>query len=236
MCGAKYSLIGVPTFAPEFDYYKKYYSGAILTSLVIILLWILSPVFPYRPTGVNFLSSKGRSIDFAFATAEKIVLEAGFISVLAGALFPETPHFQREGMLPIIAVEPDNPDGLPGLPAAGGISDSLSGQKDAEYAKDTISYLEHDSLIKVPELIWMKRPDFPDMAMKSGIVGKVILHVLVSEQGRPVQTKINAEEPSGYGFGEKALSAAQSALFNPALKDNRPVKCWVKLPVEFDLE
>ena len=101
---------------------------------------------------------------------------------------------------------------------------------------DTAVYSFNAPIERRPELIWMKGPEYPELARRAGTEGKVILHVLVDEQGRVVEVKIFSEMPENLGFGEKAVLAVKGARFQPALNDHYPVRCWVILPVEFELD
>ncbi|UCD17215.1 MAG: energy transducer TonB, partial [Candidatus Zixiibacteriota bacterium] len=77
-----------------------------------------------------------------------------------------------------------------------------------------------------PELVWMRQPEYPAAAEKSGISGSVLLHVLVSERGKALEVVIKEEWPPNTGFGPATLPVASRAIFTPAVQSGYPVKCW----------
>jgi protein TonB len=85
---------------------------------------------------------------------------------------------------------------------------------------------------KEPMLIAMQPPDYPEIAREAGIEGTVLVRVLVDAQGavrdRHVLQSIR-------GLDEAALAAAATAVFRPALQQDRPVAVWVVVPIEFRL-
>ncbi len=97
-------------------------------------------------------------------------------------------------------------------------------------------FSDNDKLDIKPALIWMRHPDFPAQAKDASIgQGKVVLRVLVGETGSAREVKIAEENPPGVGFGQCCLAPAQKAVYSPGVKDNKPVNCWVTVPVEFKL-
>ncbi|MEP0827788.1 MAG: energy transducer TonB [bacterium] len=100
---------------------------------------------------------------------------------------------------------------------------------------DTSIYTFNAPLERLPELVWMKDPQYPELARRIGTEGEVILHILVGTDGRAEEIKIVSEKPAKVGFGERAYAAVLTAHFQPALNDHYPVKCWVRLPVVFKL-
>jgi periplasmic protein TonB len=77
---------------------------------------------------------------------------------------------------------------------------------------------------------------FPAQALRAHMEGTVILLVLVDENGKPVQVKI--EQSSGYGLLDK--SAREQVMsgwqFQPAIIDGRAVKAWARVPVSFAMQ
>jgi protein TonB len=83
-----------------------------------------------------------------------------------------------------------------------------------------------------PELVWMRKPAYPDIAREAGIEGTVLVRVLVGADGTTQQVQLLQ---SVLGLDEAALEAAKTAIFKPALQQGRPVAVWVVIPIEFDL-
>jgi TonB family protein len=78
------------------------------------------------------------------------------------------------------------------------------------------------------------RPHYPDSARREGREGRVLLRVLVDDQGRSKRVEINSSS------GSDALDrAAQDAIklwrFHPARAGDRPIESWVSIPIEFQL-
>ena len=85
---------------------------------------------------------------------------------------------------------------------------------------------------KEPLLITMQPPAYPEIAREAGVEGTVLVRVLVDTQGT-VRDRILLQ--SVLGLDEAALAAAATAVFRPALQQDKPVAVWVVLPIEFRL-
>jgi TonB family protein len=83
-----------------------------------------------------------------------------------------------------------------------------------------------------PQLIAMQPPAYPEIAREAGVEGTVIVRVLVDAQGT-VRDRLLLQ--SVLGLDEAALEAATTAVFRPAMQQDRPVAVWVVLPIEFRL-
>ena len=83
-----------------------------------------------------------------------------------------------------------------------------------------------------PELVWMRKPAYPDIAREAGIEGTVLVRALVGADGTTQQVQLLQ---SVLGLDEVALEAAKTAIFKPALQQGKPVAVWVVIPIEFDL-
>lgn len=75
-------------------------------------------------------------------------------------------------------------------------------------------------------------PQYPDIARKANITGKVFVTALVNKAGKVEAIgKITGPEV----FHEAARAAAQQWEFDPAIQNDKPVKVWVSLPFTFQL-
>ena len=92
---------------------------------------------------------------------------------------------------------------------------------------DELVVVEHE-----PVLIAMRSPVYPEIASDAGIEGVVLVRVLVDPHGFVRDALILQ---SVRGLDEAALEAAQTAVFKPALQQDRPVAVWVVVPIEFRL-
>lgn len=87
---------------------------------------------------------------------------------------------------------------------------------------------------------WLKKPspeDFdaavPSRAASLGISGGAILQCEVNERGLLENCTVVSERPAGMGFGVAALQVAPAFQMKPALKDGRPVRSVVRIPLDF---
>ena len=75
-------------------------------------------------------------------------------------------------------------------------------------------------------------PEYPDIARKANITGKVFVTALIGKDGKVEQIgKITGPEV----FHVAAETAAQKWEFEPAIQNDKPVKVWVSLPFTFKL-
>lgn len=91
----------------------------------------------------------------------------------------------------------------------------------------------------MPELIGglasiQKEIEYPEMARRVGIEGRVYVQFIVNEQGE-------VEDPQvirgiGGGADEEALRAIRKAKFKPGLQRGRPVRVQYSLPVVFKFQ
>jgi len=76
---------------------------------------------------------------------------------------------------------------------------------------------------------------YPPLARRRGLEGKVILKVLVSKEGHPLE--VTLEESSGHSILDKsALKAVRDWVFKPGKLNGQPVKMWVQVPVVYRLK
>ncbi|MCH8960881.1 MAG: energy transducer TonB [Bacteroidetes bacterium] len=91
---------------------------------------------------------------------------------------------------------------------------------------------------KMPELIGglaalLREVQYPVIAQRAGIEGRVILQFIVDEQGRVNEPKVI--RGIGGGCDEEAVRALQTVRFRPARQRGKPVKVKMSLPVTFEL-
>ncbi len=77
--------------------------------------------------------------------------------------------------------------------------------------------------------------DYPEIARKAGIEGRVIVNVLVDVNGQVVETKI-LKSLGHSGCDESAIKAIRAVKWKPARQRDRAVKVWVGIPVIFKLK
>jgi protein TonB len=78
-------------------------------------------------------------------------------------------------------------------------------------------------------------PKYPAMAKKRGYIGQVVLDVLVARSGGVADLRVYTS--SGYGMlDEAAIAAVKTWVFEPAMRGNKKVKMWVRVPIRFELK
>lgn len=87
---------------------------------------------------------------------------------------------------------------------------------------------------KQPEMVHAVTPEYPEIAKRAGITGKVYVKVLVDKEGRPKKTAIVKSDSEL--FNQAAIDAAMKSAFSPALQNQRPIAVWITLPYKFTLE
>ena len=97
---------------------------------------------------------------------------------------------------------------------------------------------EEDEIVEIwkvekqPEFTKQVKPQYPEIAKKAGIEGRVTVHVLIDKRGR-VESVGNILGPEV--FHASARAAALGFEFTPAIQNDKPVKVWVALPFKFQL-
>jgi len=75
---------------------------------------------------------------------------------------------------------------------------------------------------------------YPDRALERGLEGTSTLFVLINEQGKVDQARV--QKSSGYALLDSAaLKTAQTFIFSPAMLHEQPIKASVIIPVKFKL-
>lgn len=85
------------------------------------------------------------------------------------------------------------------------------------------------------EYIRAPQPDYPSISRRMGEEGKVILRVLVNENGHP--ERIDVRQSSGSArLDEAARQAASRSLFKPHLEDGKAVAVYALVPINFSIQ
>jgi periplasmic protein TonB len=87
---------------------------------------------------------------------------------------------------------------------------------------------------KLPEMVFAAKPEYPEIAKRAGITGKVFIKVLVDKEGRPKKAVVIKSDSEL--FNQAAMEAAMKSAFTPALQNQHPIAVWIVLPYRFTLE
>ena len=157
---------------------------------------------------------------------------------------PETKQERRPPppTRPVVPIATDNPD----LPDDVTIEDTdldldLDDLAPPPALEDLLEELELEEEEEIVELWRVEKqptptkrvvPEYPDIARKANITGKVFVTALIGKDGKVKQIgKITGSDV----FHEAAKAAAQKWEFEPAMQNDKPVKVWVSLPFTFKL-
>lgn len=86
-----------------------------------------------------------------------------------------------------------------------------------------------------PRTIRTFPPQYPYLAKRDGIEGRVVLKFVVDTDGLPRETEVEESVPEGI-FDEAAVKALNRYRFRPAIKNGNAVLCIVRLPISFRLD
>jgi len=78
------------------------------------------------------------------------------------------------------------------------------------------------------------KPIYPEIARRQGHEGRVLLRVLVDDQGRTKSVEINRSSGSD-ALDHAATQAIKLWRFYPARAGDKPVESWVGIPIDFRL-
>jgi len=87
---------------------------------------------------------------------------------------------------------------------------------------------------KLPEMVRQVAPEYPEIAKRAGITGKVFVKVLVDKEGRPKRAVVIKSDSEL--FNQVSIEAAMKSAFTPALQNQHPIAVWIVLPYRFTLE
>jgi TonB family protein len=89
------------------------------------------------------------------------------------------------------------------------------------------------SVVEVaPKISRVIKPLYPQVALRAHIGGIVLLRVLVSETGEPVEVQV-LKGVAG-GLTESAVAAVRNWRFQPATRGGSPVRGWTTIPIPFE--
>ena len=86
---------------------------------------------------------------------------------------------------------------------------------------------------KEPQIVKQVKPKYPELAMRAGLEGKVIVKIWVDKEGKVKQVVVLKSDAEI--FNEPAVDAAKQFVFTPAYMNNGPVAVWVSFPFRFTL-
>ncbi len=91
-----------------------------------------------------------------------------------------------------------------------------------------------DSVDQKPRPMHQPQPKLPPRIVQKQIEGKVLLRLLVDEDGRVERIRVMKAEPKGL-FEDSVKEAARQWRYQPAQYQGKPVKTWIEVPMNFKL-
>lgn len=85
-----------------------------------------------------------------------------------------------------------------------------------------------------PAFVHQEMPLYPILAKRLGKEGKVVLKLLIDENGKLLN--IEVLENAGYGFLESSVAAIRKSTYAPAVRNGERVSAKAILPVRFHLQ
>ncbi len=191
----------------------------------------------------------GRGLDPLARPAPHVttVVDFGPVPAFVTQIVPRLPHPRppiRSALARIVPVprpvdESTDPAALnPGASTAHPSDSTPAGPSDeavagtGELASIWPSPDDYIPVEREPVLVTMQAPVYPELARDAHIDGTVLVRVLVGEDGFVHQALLLQ---SVLGLDDAALTAARTAVFKPALQQERPVAVWIVIPIEFQL-
>jgi len=86
---------------------------------------------------------------------------------------------------------------------------------------------------KEPTVLKQVEPKYPELALKAGLEGRVVVKIWVGADGTPKQVVILKSDSDV--FNQVTIDAAKQFLFTPAYIKDKPVSVWVSVPFKFKL-
>lgn len=120
-----------------------------------------------------------------------------------------------------------------GLGGFGGFGNRVTGYGDSGNGTAANRRSDVQTLVKAAYRATTK-PDYPDRARREGKEGRVLLHVLVDEQGRSKIVEVDTSSGSDV-LDQAAREAIKKWRFSPARQGEKAVESWVKIPIDFRL-
>ncbi|MHB8079438.1 MAG: energy transducer TonB [Candidatus Krumholzibacteriia bacterium] len=115
------------------------------------------------------------------------------------------------------------------LGAGGGDSIVVQGDLEAEGSPAPEDFVAVD---QDPVRLSIAPPAYPEMARQAGVEGSVLVNALVGKNGKVRQVLVISGPEM---LRDAAVASAKTAIFRPAILNNKPLEVWVAFPVTFQM-
>jgi periplasmic protein TonB len=93
-----------------------------------------------------------------------------------------------------------------------------------------------DSGVTLPSVVRSVKAGYTPAAMDARIEGKVVLDVVVLDDGKVGEVKVSQSLDMEYGLDTQAVEAVKQWLFKPGTKDGKAVAVRVTIEITFTLK
>ena len=100
-------------------------------------------------------------------------------------------------------------------------------------ADDESPPADYVAVEKEPVIVKSVEPKYPDMAVRTGLEGRVSVKIWVDKDGKPKE--VDVLQSDAEIFNEPAIEAAKQFVFTPAYMNDGPVSVWVTITLRFAL-
>lgn len=90
-----------------------------------------------------------------------------------------------------------------------------------------------EAVERLPDVITRVAPEYPPLAIRAGIEGRVVVKMLVGKDGHVREVAL--VHSTADCLNDAALDAARGFVFTPAYMNNGPVPVWITVPFNFRL-
>lgn len=198
-------------------------AALIITGLLLILCTQLvkftppAPDVKYKPTIINYVPPA----DLPDPVEEEVIAPKPINPT--NATLPDRTPFETlpdlkngintSGFIPITVVKPNDIIAAP---------------------RKIIDIYTLGQVDRKPRVLRPFTPTYPFDAQRKGIEGRVTLRFVVDENGQVQNPEVIEAEPAGV-FEQAALAAIVKYKFDPAVVNDKKVKCFAILPIGFRL-
>jgi serine/threonine-protein kinase len=92
-----------------------------------------------------------------------------------------------------------------------------------------------DPGVMAPVALTTPSLQYPPIALRQGIEGRVELTILVDEKGNVTDARVTTGAGGRSGLNEAAMENARKRRYRPGTKDGVPIKVWIPITVNFVL-
>jgi len=79
-------------------------------------------------------------------------------------------------------------------------------------------------------------PAYPHYALQTGLEGRLVVRILVDEEGRVEEAFVIVDSDLDVGFEEASVEAIRQWKFTPGIQNGNPVAVWMHIPVVFEVK